>query len=70
VVIYRWVERVRPQREARFRDAADESPDREMWLTTKAQLRRPALMRVRMTCGKPGTQAGVFGNDAGQEAAR
>jgi len=39
VVIRSRVERVRPQREARFRAYADVSQDRKMWLTTEAQLR-------------------------------
>jgi len=38
-VIRSRIERVRPQREARFRAYADVSQDREMWLTTEAQLR-------------------------------
>jgi len=65
VVIGGRIERVRPQRKARFRADADESPDRDMWLTTEAQLRRPAATRVRMTRRAPDIQAGALSNDAG-----
>ena len=65
MVISSRIERVRPQREAPFRANADESPDRDMWLTTEAQLRRPAATRVRMTCRAPDIQAGALSNDAG-----
>ena len=61
VVIRSRVERVRPQREARFRVYADVSQDREMWLTTEAQLRRPVSMRASMACRDLDTQAGALG---------
>ena len=61
VVIRSRAGRVWPQRGARFRAYADESPHRKVWLTTEAQLRRPVSMRASMACRDLDTQAGALG---------